>query len=201
MPLKESILAHLDINPLHAVNTLLIEDNKILGFNTDGSGAVHALESKQSIKNKRLIILGAGGTAKAIACEAIQKGAHVTLVNRNAQTALHFAEKVHCTGKGFHEMETIVKEGYDILIKCTPPTHVIPPEWIIPGTTVMDVQTKPKETAFLKQAAQKKCRIVHGYKLFIEQALGQFNLWFGHQINIAEKRKTLEDIVLECLKD
>ncbi len=75
MPLKEHILPFLDdIDPqafdIGAVNTILFEKSKIFGFNTDGTGALNAIEKECQVKNKRIVIIGAGGAAKAIAYEA-----------------------------------------------------------------------------------------------------------------------------------
>jgi 3-dehydroquinate dehydratase/shikimate dehydrogenase len=63
----------------------------------------------------------------------------------------------------------------------------------------MDIKTKPKETTLLKLAMKKGCSIIYGYQMFIEQALGQFNLWFKGCFDIEKSRKKLKEKVLDCL--
>ena len=179
MPLKETILPYLDeINQkaaeIGAVNTLSFEEGKIFGFNTDADGALNALEKEGAVSCKEIVIIGAGGASKAIAYEAIKRGAKVTIVNRDASKAKALAEHLGCTGKELHE----IPASYDILINCTPSPLPIRPEAILPKTLVMDIAVRPEESPFLKEAKEKGCRTIPGYQMFIEQALGQFDLWF-----------------------
>lgn len=204
MPLKEQILPFLDdIDPqaldIGAVNTLLFEEGKIFGFNTDGIGALNAIESEYQVKDKRIVIIGAGGATKAIAYEAHRRGGLVTIVNRDEKKAFQVAEGLHCIGKGLDYMATCAETGYDILINCTPSALPIASDYILPQTIVMDITTKPKETAFLKLAMEKDCPIIYGYRMFIEQALGQFNLWFKNHFDIQKSRKILEKKAIDCL--
>lgn len=196
MPFKEQILDFLDeIDPeakkIGAVNTLLFKDHRIIGFNTDGIGALNAIEKKCRVKDKQIIIIGAGGAAKAIAYEAIQRGGRVTILNRDKEKAIRLAHHFNCTGKGLDEMRAHVKTGYDILINCTPLPHPIASDGFIPGTIVMDITTKPKETLFLKEAVKRGCYVIYGYEMFIEQAIGQFKLWFKDRIKIQKSRALL----------
>ncbi len=159
MPLKEHIISHLDVvDPqaldCGAVNTLLFEKGKVFGFNTDGIGALNAIETLCPIKDKRLVIIGAGGSAKAIAYEALRRDARVTIVNRDADKAFKIAQRLHCSSKGLDDMSACAKEGYDILINCTPVPLPISPDHILPHTIVMDIRTRPKETDLLNYAAK-----------------------------------------------
>jgi len=200
MPLKEQMLPFLnDIDPqaldIGAVNTLLFEEGKIFGFNTDGIGALDAIEREYQVKDKRIVIIGAGGATKAIAYEAHRRGGLVTIVNRDERKAFQIAERLHCIGKGLDYMAACAETGYDILINCTPSPLPIASDYILPQAIVMDVMTKPKETIFLKLAMEKGCPIIYGYRMFIEQALGQFNLWFKDHFDIQESRTILEKIL------
>lgn len=204
MPLKEEIIPFLDcVDPqardCGAVNTLLFEKGKISGFNTDGIGALNAIEKESKLKGKRIVMIGAGGAAKAIAYEACRRGGLVTILNRDPERALEVARKFDCEGHGLDYMPTCFDEGYDILINCTPVSMPISSDFILPHAIVMDIKTKPKETEFLKQAQQKGCRIIYGYQMFVEQALGQFSLWFNKRFSIPEGRKILEKEALERL--
>jgi 3-dehydroquinate dehydratase/shikimate dehydrogenase len=204
MPFKEHILPlldHIDAQALEigAVNTLLFETGKVFGYNTDGFGALNAIEKECLVKSKRMVIIGAGGATKAIAYEAKRRGALVTIINRDAEKAYALAERLDCIGKGLDYMATCAEKGYDILINSTPVSLPIAPEYILPRTIVMDIKTKPKETAFLKVARDKDCKIIYGYRMFVEQALGQFSLWFK-DFNPDERKSQLEKTALECIK-
>lgn len=162
MPLKEVVMPFLDeIDEnailISAVNTIVIKDQKKMGFNTDGIGAMIAIDEKMSIKGKNVSILGAGGSAKAIAFTAKQKGAHVTIFNRH--TLL--------------EMDT----SYDLLINCTPHEMPITSEQIKLNSVIMDIKSIPKWTELLLAAKDKNCDLIFGYDMFVNQALEQFKLW------------------------
>jgi len=197
MPLKEHVLPFLDdIDPeaLHigAVNTLLFDKGHIFGFNTDGMGALNAIERENEVKGKRIVIIGAGGASRAIAYEAQRRGGLITILNRDVKKALRIAQRLHCLGQGLDEMLTCSQAGYDILINCTSVPLPIAVDHILPKAIVMDLVTKPKETAFLKQAMDKGCQVIYGEQMFIEQALGQFDLWFKKGFDMQESRRILE---------
>lgn len=204
MPLKEHILPFLDnidrqANEMGAVNTLLLKKGKIYGFNTDGIGALNAIEQECKVKGKRIVIIGAGGSAKSIAYEAQRRGGQITIVNRNPARAHQVANDLACIGKGLDEMKSCTEEGYDILINTTPVANPISTEYILPQTIIMDIKTKQLDSEFLQDARNKDCRIVYGYQMFIEQALGQFNHWFQDKIHIGKSRAILENKTQEAL--
>lgn len=177
MPLKESILPLLDaIDPearaIGAVNTLVLENKQWVGFNTDGPGALDALGD---VAGQRIALLGAGGTAKAIAYEAHKRGASLIFINRDRAKAERLARLY---GAEVEELYKIHQwPAYDILINVTPSDLPCDPEGIRPGKRVMDVKTRPQWTSFLKEAAQRHCKIIHGEEMFFNQARLQFQLW------------------------
>ena len=205
MPLKEAILCSLDeVDPqaveIGAVNTLLFQEGKILGFNTDGIGALNAIEKKSSVKGKKIVIVGAGGSAKAIAYEAMSRGGLVTILNRDEQRAAKIAEPLGCFAGGLDQIPKVALEGYDILINCTPVCFPIDFQHILPNAIFMDIKTKPKETEFLKQAQQKGGSIVYGYEMFTQQAAQQFALWFEELISKKQCEMVLESKSVECFR-
>lgn len=178
MPLKEAVMPHLDAideeaQAQRAVNTLLLQEGKWIGYNTDGKGALNALEKRNTLANKHLVILGAGGAARAIAYEAHKRGACITILNRHVERA----EAIATICRGTAQALTQIPEHYDILINCTPADMPMDPQHLLPQALVMDIRTRPKETALLKAALEKGSSIVYGYEMFIEQALLQFELW------------------------
>lgn len=180
IPLKEKILPFLDkIEPnakqIGAVNTLLFKDGKIIGTNTDGLGALDAIEKKMSVHKKLVVLLGAGGTARAIAFEAIARGANVLVLNRTVRRAEELALRFGCKAGGLDEVPSF----YDIMINCTPDPMPIDPKKIRPGTLAMDVVYSPRVTPFLKEACSKRCQIVYGEEMFLNQAALQTAFWLS----------------------
>jgi 3-dehydroquinate dehydratase / shikimate dehydrogenase len=203
-PLKEAILPFLDsIDPsaleIGAVNTLLLKEGKIYGFNTDGLGALNVIENEFLVKDRKILIIGAGGAAKAIAYEAAQRGALVTVINRDSKKAIQIAERLKAIGRGLEQIQSAVDAGYDLLINCTPLAMPLAPEHMISRSVVMDIVTKPKETDFLKLAKQKQCRLIYGYQMFVQQALGQFAIWFDQRVDTKKAKVTLEKKAQECV--
>lgn len=204
MPLKEAIFPFVDIvhpsaKEIGAINTLLFEDDKIIGLNTDGMGALNAIEAVMPIAEKKIVILGAGGAARAIAYESCQRGAIVTILNRNAQRARDLAKHFQCYGTGLEAMKSCYEQGYHAIVNCTPISMPIDSTYIDPNAIVMDITTNPKDTLFLLQAHQKGCRIIYGYKMFIEQAIGQFSYWFPNKFQSEEVRKMMEEQAVKIL--
>jgi 3-dehydroquinate dehydratase/shikimate dehydrogenase len=180
IPLKEKILPFLDeIEPaakqIGAVNTLLFKNGRIIGTNTDGLGALDAIEKKSLVRRKKVVLLGAGGTARAIAFEAKARGADVLILNRTIQRAKELAADLGCEAGGLDE----VPNDYDILINCSPDPMPIDLKKIRPNTLAMDVVYFPYETDLLKEAALKKCQIVYGEEMFLNQAARQTAFWMG----------------------
>lgn len=185
MPLKEKILDCLDdvdeeAQKIGAVNTVLFEGGKVRGFNTDGVGAIDSLEVVSRVAGKKVLILGAGGAARAIAYEAIQRGAKVILLNRDQSRVQAVAKNLCCEGDTLDKVHAHIKNGYDILINTIPkvPQEVVTS--FIQGALVMDIISSPMETEFLQAARQSGCTIIPGYQMFIRQAMRQFQLWFPH---------------------
>lgn len=163
MPLKEAILPYLDeLDPaakaIGSINTVVV-GKKLKGYNTDGPGAIEALQERIALKGKHMVILGRGGTARAIKWEAEQLGCKVTLMGRNPP-----------------------RMTYDILVNATPvgmnPEEMpVDASYILPETVVFDCVRG--DTAFLKAAAQKNCQLITGHELFINQAARQFAIWLN----------------------
>lgn len=139
-------------------------------MNTDGPGALNAIEKHTNVRGKRLAILGAGGTARAIAHEALKRGAMVSIYNRTIERAYQLAAEFGCTGHGLDELK-----DYDILVNTIPAQTV---REILPAATVMDVIYAPKETPLLQAVKRAGCVCIYGEEMFIEQALLQQDFFF-----------------------
>ncbi len=172
MPFKQTIIPYLDFlresaHILHAVNTIIVKDGKWIGENYDGHGCLNAIESKRSVKGLRVLVVGAGGTAKAIIYEAKLRGANVFVWNRTQIRAesICIDFKVKCL---------YVLEGkFDIVINATSVgmnsnTLSIPVTILKGAKTVMDVVYSPLETVLLKTAKSFGCEIISGLEMFLE---------------------------------
>jgi 3-dehydroquinate dehydratase/shikimate dehydrogenase len=155
-----------------AVNTVTRHQGKLIGSNTDAPGALNAIERHTVVKSKRVAILGAGGTARAIAYEAKKRGAHVLIFNRTFARARRIQDNLGCLAYPLGELGL---QDYDILINTVPFESFFLP--IRPKSIAMDVVYVPKETPFLLEAKKLGCVCIYGEEMFIEQANLQQNQW------------------------
>lgn len=214
IPFKIEIISLLDeIHPLAkkigAVNTVLNQNGKLIGYNTDGIGAKKALlEKEKSLAGKKITLIGCGGAARAVGFTlAEEKPSKMEILVREADREA--GEKLA------HEIqsESGIKTGclliesspadYDILINSTPvgmspqmKQSPVSKEWVLPGKTVFDIIYNPKETLLIQYAREKKCPVVYGYKMLLNQGLEQFRIWTGQE----PSAKTMEKILLRCIK-
>lgn len=181
MPLKEAILPLLDerdseATAIGAVNTLIFKEGKVSGYNTDGKGALVAIEQIALVADKHVVVIGAGGSARAIAYEAKKRGARVTVLNRTAERALGVAQQLRCRGGGLEDLPLVARQGCDVLVNCTPDPPLFLLAHVQLETLVMDIRTHASD-GFLLQATQKGCRTIPGLRMLTEQALCQAQLW------------------------
>jgi 3-dehydroquinate dehydratase/shikimate dehydrogenase len=198
IPFKESSIEYLDkieseAKNIGAVNTITNESGVLIGSNTDTIGALRAVEEKKvKIKDKKVVVIGAGGAAKAIAYEMKRQGAIVAIINRTQEKAQKLASELGCKSGGLELIKEMYSNGYDILINCTSSKMPIDQQYILPKVVVMDISIKPKNTLFLISAKEKECKIIYGYKMFIYQALEQFKTWFKEKIDPVEVLEIFE---------
>jgi 3-phosphoshikimate 1-carboxyvinyltransferase len=189
MPFKEQVLALLEYpHALAACNTLVWTSQGLHGYNTDGIGALNAL-GFSSLEGQKIVILGAGGTAKAIALAAHQQGAQLAILNRTLERAKYLAEPLHATWGPLDQLPALTQMGYMCVIQATSvgmapaiEETLIPTEWIPKEALVLDVVSNPPETRLLKESKRKGGKTISGHELFIHQAVEQFVCWFGKDI-------------------
>jgi shikimate dehydrogenase len=183
MPLKEKVLPFVYrsdavVTEAKATNTLVLLEGKIFATNVDGVGAIDAIEKHILIKNKKIVILGAGGSAAAIAHEAKKRGATVHIANRTEDRVKNLALRIGCT---FSNLDTF-PSNYDILINATSHPMPINKNQIIPYSYTMDITYKPRETLFLEEAKKLNCKIIYGEEMFVMQAEKQNSLWDNQEM-------------------
>ena len=198
MPHKISVIPFLDemseaASIIRAVNTVVVkEDGTLFGENTDGKGFVEALlRHGENLEKKNIVILGAGGAARAIAVECALAGAmKITIVNRTEAKAIELAQLIRDRTKASSEAiawipQQDIPQGTDILINATsiglgddnrPDINY---DTIIPAMIVSDVVFNPSETHFLQEAAKRGAKTVNGLGMLACQGARNFTLWTG----------------------
>jgi shikimate dehydrogenase len=199
LPHKVSVISHLDeidstASKIGAVNTIVNREGTLMGYNTDATGGIRCLEKRMSLKGKRCIIVGAGGTARALGFALMQKDLDLYIVNRTYDKGISLSKKLGAT---FLMPKEIPFIRPDILIQTTPvgmypncSVSPVPPEILTEGMVVMDIIYNPLETRLLKEAKKRGCITISGIEMFINQAADQFELWTGIRAPLLEMKKS-----------
>lgn len=201
MPFKIEILRHLDqVDPLAArigaVNTVVNDNGSLTGYNADAYGAAEALAQVTAIDGKKVLVIGAGGAARAVAHGLKDRGASIHLVNRRAEPAEEIARSVDGTAAPLDSLRGL--EGFDVMVHTTPvgmsdhPGMIVPANWLRADLVVFDAVYKPVETELIKQARAIGAKIVHGGKMLLHQAFRQFELYTGHTAPREAMTKAME---------
>jgi shikimate dehydrogenase len=200
IPHKVEVLKYLDevaedAQLMGAVNTVRREGDKLIGENTDGKGFLHSLreDAQEDPAGKRIVVLGAGGAARAITVElALARAAHLTVVNRSAergQTLVNLLnEKTPVTAE-FVQWDDVytLPADTDVLVNATSiglyPDVTAKPDLdydtITASMIVCDVIPNPPHTPFLKQAEARGARTLDGLGMLVYQGAIGFKMWTG----------------------
>lgn len=196
IPFKTEVIRYIDelddsSRKIGAVNTVINRNGKLIGYNTDMVGAIKAVESQIKIKGKKVLMIGAGGVARAIGYGIMNRGGKLIILNRTLSRAKKLAMELGCEYGGFSELDRLM--DIDLIINATsigmfPHVEKIPidikilKKIIHKGTVVFDSVYNPRDTRFLGEAKMKGCKIVYGDDMFINQAKEQFKLFTGRNI-------------------
>ena len=187
MPLKQEILPHLEqTDPLSAkigaVNTIRLLDGKLYGFNTDVAGIVGPLEKRMSLRGAKVLVLGAGGAARAAVFGVRDRGAEVFILNRTAETAQKLARQ---SGSKTIRKEALAKTSFDAIINATPvgmagnKAPQILEAKDLNTRLVFDLVYNPLETPLIHMARQQSIPIITGVEMFVQQGARQFEIFTG----------------------
>ena len=188
MPLKEEILKHLErTDPLSekvgACNTVVrSQDGKLYGFNTDVAAVVRPLERRLPLKGARVLVMGAGGAARAAVFGLKDKGAEVFVMNRTPEAGQKLARQAKV--KNF-KREQLVKTSFDVIINATPAgmagvkTHSLLDPKELNARVVFDLVYNPLETPLIRMAREKGIPVITGVEMFVHQGARQFEIWTG----------------------
>lgn len=214
IPHKVSAMPFLDeVDPtarhIGAINTIVADKGKLMGYNTDATGALRALrESGVELKGQRVVMIGSGGAARAIAFALASESAiaHLTLLGiddkERRQLASDLQAKTPLALQEAHlddqALRRVLPEA-QVLIHCTPvgmhpnvEKTCVPVAMLHPGLTVMDIVYNPRETRLLKDAKAAGCRTIRGLEMFLNQAAVQFELWANQKAPADVMRAVLD---------
>lgn len=205
VPHKVAVLPYLDeIDPvarqIGAVNTVVNENGHLKGYNTDWAGFVRSLEAHTPIRDKRVVILGAGGAARAIAFGIKHEGGLLTILNRTEELVMaeKLATEIGCPYGDLKQLDLI--QQAEIVVNATSvgmsplqDRTVIDPAHLRPEQVVYDIVYNPLETKFLREAKALGCRVIPGYEMLLLQGVTQFELWTGKQAPVDLMRTILKD--------
>lgn len=188
VPNKEAVIPFLEeidetAQKIGAVNTITNQNGTLKGHNTDWIGAVKAISTVTEIKSKKIAIIGAGGTSKALIFGLLRSGAHVIIYNRSIIKAKSLAVQFACEFRSLSEMSDL--SDIDVICNATPVgmnnpnLSPVPKDLILDKHIVFDAVYSPYTTKLLNDAKQKGATIVHGTEMLLEQAYAQFKLFTG----------------------
>lgn len=202
IPHKLKIMDYLDeidetAKEIGAINTIVKKHHRLIGYNTDYYGAVQALKEQTEINNKKIIIIGAGGGARAIIYGLMKENANITIVNRTEEKAKILSQDFNCSYDQFNNLNNQL-ENNEIIINTTSVgmrpnqdksiSDKIPKERI-----VMDIVYTPIQTKLIKIAKDNNCTTITGERMLIYQAMKQFKLWTGLESNF----KVMEQAIMK----
>jgi shikimate dehydrogenase len=186
IPHKIAVMEFLDeidemARNIKAVNTIATINGRLVGYNTDCSGAMRALSAKTGIKDKEVTVIGAGGAARAIGFGVNSEGGRLTIVNRSKKNGEKLAGDLDAA---FIPLSEVTQLGCDILINATAvgmTPHIdsmpVAKDVLDKRMVVMDIVYNPLNTRLLKEAEHRGCTTIDGLSMFIYQGADQFELW------------------------
>lgn len=216
IPHKTNVIPELDeLDPIAkiigAVNTIKFDNDEgtAKGYNTDGKGAVKAIEEVISVKNKNVVIAGAGGAAKAVASTIANSGINnLVIINRNFKKAENLANSINMNLKELGVIDCNVSSenlanlanelnNADILIDTTPlgmnpninQKPIATADMMHEDLVVNDIVYTPLETTLLKEAKIANAKTISGIKMLLYQGAESFKIWTGVEapVDIMEK--------------
>lgn len=212
-PHKVAIVKHLDriaesASLMGAVNCIVRRGAELVGENTDGKGFVQSLREKMDPAGRRVLILGAGGAARAIGVELALAGAKsLTVVNRSRERGLELAELLRVKAKAAAEAvawegDFRVPAGTDVVVNATsiglfPDVNArvaLDVATLAPRMVVADVIPNPPETRLLRDARARGCTVLDGLGMLVNQGVIGFKYWTGVDADPSVMRKALEEV-------
>jgi len=210
MPWKIEILPHLDVIDslaarIGAVNTVVRrEDGTLFGTNTDAAAVVEPLKKRLPLKGARILLLGAGGAARAAAFGLRAEGAHVSIANRTALSAEALARDCEAGTVDWAEVLGGRAGCFDVVVQATPAGMLgreaaLPmSEKVLQGIQVLfEMVYRPVETPLVHMARELGIEVVTGVEMFAHQGARQWEFWTGKEAPLTAMYEALELALLQ----
>lgn len=218
IPHKIDVMQYLDVidetaELIGAVNTIKFGE-EVKGYNTDGLGAVRGIEELIPVKNRKIVILGAGGASRAISFQVILSGAgQIVVANRTREKALKLVlnlkdnSDVDVKAIGLDEELEKELEDADILINTTPigmyphidQKPLVTSDMMHEGLVVNDMIYNPLETGLLREARMAGAETISGIKMLIYQGIESFKIWTGMEPPLKLFKEAIDDEIDKLL--
>lgn len=213
VPHKETVLSYLDqlaeeARLIGAVNTIVVREGELVGYNTDAGGFLRSLDEEGfTPSGKGAVVLGAGGAARAVAVQMALGGARrIVFVNRTTARAERLAELVsglgcltevlswsdRAVGREIGDADLVVQTtalGMHPRVDDSPPVDA---RWFHTGQLVYDLVYNPRETRFLRTVARAGARTAGGLGMLLHQGAQAFELWTGRKAPVEVMRRALD---------
>ena len=201
MPYKEQIVKELDKSDpwtakVGACNTTVrSQEGKLYGFNTDVNGVVRPLELRIRLQGARVLVLGAGGAARAAAFGLKERGAEVSILSRTAAAAQKLAKQARARAIN----RTMLKKlEFDVIINATPagmeanrdPLPLTEQE--MKAKYFFEMVYTPAETRMMKMARARGMHVIPGSEMFVQQGARQFEIWTGKPAPLIDMQRAVD---------
>jgi len=189
IPHKIAVIPYLDhidevAKKIGAVNTIVNENGKLFGYNTDWLGVLDPIEKHINLQNKTVALIGAGGAARAAAYAVTSKGSKLIIYNRTIEKAKEIAKEFEGEAYSLEKIGNI--ESADIIINTTPiglkqqTETPVPQKYISGKQLVFDAVYGIEETRLIKDAKEKGAKTISGIEMLFHQGFAQFKLFTGY---------------------
>ena len=202
------------VEKIGACNTIIFRDNQRIGYNTDYLASISSIElalggnildEESVLKNKRALVLGAGGAGKALAYGLVQRGAMVTVTDIDMLKAVELSKHLGCEYIRWEVRESV---GPNIVINCTPlgmypkvEETPYPRASLRSSMLVFDAVYNPEHTLLVKSAQEKGCKVVTGVEMFVGQACYQFKLFTGLKASASKMRLLVKEAIVRMNRE
>ena len=217
IPHKESVIPYLsglstEAQIIGAVNTISVINGKLIGCNTDGYGFVTSLKKdlNTELKGKKIMVLGAGGGARAVVLKALMEKAGKIYIGdvleEKVVRLISDAKRIYPDSKvvPYYFKDSEIRdflEDAEILINATPvgmkkeDPLLVKPEWMRDSLLVYDLIYNPFETKLLKAAKKRGCRCSNGLGMLLHQGAKSFEIWTGVKAPVEVMKKALQKAI------
>ena len=202
VPHKVEVIKYIDkvdktAKQIGAVNAIVNDNGRLIGYNTDYYGAAKALKEKTALKGKKILVIGAGGASRAVIYALKNEQSDITLINRTGEKAKELALEFEVQFAEFKDKKALIRNN-DIIINTTSVgmkpninESIINEDELAEGKAIMDIVYKPAETKLIKMARKKRCEVITGDKMLAYQAIGQYKLWTKQEPDFKLMEKSL----------